>query len=237
MFQLIISSCKVWELRWLVHQLVSGELQAETQLHFLPIQGSPTPHDITSSSHLPPTLNSFLHPPDTISGELSKCLTTTISCRIRGTRSMSCCPLFPNRADNLSYDFEYEDADEDESGDIGIENKYYNAKQMKLDNPDEAVDEFLGIPPMEMDKSEWCARSLLANQTPRLTDRRQGFQRVKTSDQVGVQARSIPRCRLCPQSPSWHALTQVLPGRRTLPRAPHIRQVRRYAQLLRKVHQ
>lgn len=60
-----------------------------------------------------------------------------------------------------SYDFEYEDADDDESGDIGIENKYYNAKQIKVDNPEEAVDEFLGIPPMEMDKSEWCVAHVL----------------------------------------------------------------------------
>jgi hypothetical protein len=27
---------------------------------------------------------------------------------------------------------------------------------MKVDNPEEAVDEFLGLPPMEQDKSEWC---------------------------------------------------------------------------------
>lgn len=65
--------------------------------------------------------------------------------------------MFPSLSSHLnhSYDFEYEDADEDESGDIGIENKYYNAKQMKVDNPEEAVDEFLGIPPLEQDKSEW----------------------------------------------------------------------------------
>lgn len=56
---------------------------------------------------------------------------------------------------NHSYDFEYEDADDDDSGDIGIENKYYNAKQIKVDNPEEAVDEFLGIAPMEQDKGDW----------------------------------------------------------------------------------
>ena len=54
-----------------------------------------------------------------------------------------------------SYDFEYEDDDDDEEGDIGIENKYYNAKQMKVDNPEEAVDEFLGVPALEQDKSDW----------------------------------------------------------------------------------
>ncbi|GAT28202.1 COP9 signalosome subunit 2 [Aspergillus luchuensis] len=53
------------------------------------------------------------------------------------------------------YDFEYEDADDDESGDVGIENKYYNAKQMKIDNPEEAIDEFLGVPDLEQDKGDW----------------------------------------------------------------------------------
>lgn len=56
---------------------------------------------------------------------------------------------------NISYDFEYEDADDDESGDVGIENKYYNAKQMKADNPEEAIDEFLGVPALEEEKSDW----------------------------------------------------------------------------------
>lgn len=53
------------------------------------------------------------------------------------------------------YDFEYEDADDDESGDIGIENKYYNAKQMKIDNPEEAIDEFLEVPALEQEKGDW----------------------------------------------------------------------------------
>ncbi|KAJ5475460.1 COP9 signalosome complex subunit 2 [Penicillium diatomitis] len=58
------------------------------------------------------------------------------------------------------YDFEYEDDEDEESGDIGIENKYYNAKQMKVDNPLEAIDEFLGLPPMEQDKGEWGFKGL-----------------------------------------------------------------------------
>ncbi|KAJ5613758.1 COP9 signalosome subunit 2 [Penicillium herquei] len=59
------------------------------------------------------------------------------------------------------YDFDYEGSGDDEqSGDIGIENKYYNAKQIKAENPEEAVDEFLGIPPMEMDKSDWGFKGL-----------------------------------------------------------------------------
>lgn len=54
-----------------------------------------------------------------------------------------------------SYDFEYEDEDEEQGGDVDIENKYYNAKQMKVDNPDGAVDEFLALPTLEPEKGEW----------------------------------------------------------------------------------
>jgi COP9 signalosome complex subunit 2 len=39
---------------------------------------------------------------------------------------------------------------------VDIENKYYNAKQMKADNPEEAIDEFLGVPALEPEKGEWC---------------------------------------------------------------------------------
>lgn len=66
--------------------------------------------------------------------------------------------IFRNMTDQSRdnrYDFEYEDADDDESGDVGIENKYYNAKQMKVDNPEEAIDEFLGVPALEEEKSDW----------------------------------------------------------------------------------
>ena len=55
-----------------------------------------------------------------------------------------------------SYDFEYEDEDEDQGGDVDIENKYYNAKQMKADSPEEAIDEFLGVPALEEEKGDWC---------------------------------------------------------------------------------
>jgi len=59
-----------------------------------------------------------------------------------------------------SYDFEYEDEDEDQGGDVDIENKYYNAKQMKADNPREAIDEFLGVPALETEKGDWGFKGL-----------------------------------------------------------------------------
>lgn len=55
------------------------------------------------------------------------------------------------------YDFEYEDGDDEETGDVGIENKYYGAKQMKADNPEEAIEEFLGVRALEDEKGEWYA--------------------------------------------------------------------------------
>ena len=58
------------------------------------------------------------------------------------------------------YDFEYEDDDEEESGDIDIENKYYNAKQLKAENPQEAVEEFLGVPALEQEKGDWGFKGL-----------------------------------------------------------------------------
>lgn len=54
-----------------------------------------------------------------------------------------------------SYDFEFEDSDDDQGGDVGIENKYYNAKQLKAENPDEAIVEFLGVPDLEQDRGDW----------------------------------------------------------------------------------
>jgi hypothetical protein len=57
------------------------------------------------------------------------------------------------------YDFEFEDDDEEQSGDVDIENKYYNAKQTKGDDPEAAIDEFLGIPALEEEKSDWYSSS------------------------------------------------------------------------------
>ena len=53
------------------------------------------------------------------------------------------------------YDFEYEDDDEQETGDVDVENKYYNAKQMKVESPEEAITEFLALPGLEEEKGDW----------------------------------------------------------------------------------
>lgn len=92
------------------------------------------------------------------------------------TRSTTSSPLVWRLADGNSYDFEYEDADDDQSGDVGIENKYYNAKQIKVDNPEEAIDEFLGVPALEEEKGDWYACCL---DSERYTDFLRGFKGLK----------------------------------------------------------
>lgn len=64
------------------------------------------------------------------------------------------------QASDEEYDFEYEDEDDDDSGDADIENKYYNAKQLKTSDPEEAINEFLGIQPLEQEKGEWGFKGL-----------------------------------------------------------------------------
>jgi COP9 signalosome complex subunit 2 len=43
---------------------------------------------------------------------------------------------------------------------VDIENKYYNAKQLKVDSPQEAIDEFLGVPALEDEKGDWGFKGL-----------------------------------------------------------------------------
>ncbi|KAI1324937.1 putative COP9 signalosome subunit 2 [Xylariaceae sp. FL0255] len=67
---------------------------------------------------------------------------------------------FMQESDDEQYDFEYEEDDDEDSGDVDIENKYYNAKQMKSSEPEEAIDEFLGIPALESEKGDWGFKGL-----------------------------------------------------------------------------
>lgn len=41
-----------------------------------------------------------------------------------------------------------------------MENKYYNAKQMKVDSPEDAIDEFLALPALEPEKGDWGFKGL-----------------------------------------------------------------------------
>ena len=88
---------------------------------------------------------------------LPPCQTMMTLCKILIKNSELICGSYFLRLSLIDYryDFEYEDDDEEEAGDVGVENKYYNAKQMKADNPDEAIQEFLGMPALEDEKGDW----------------------------------------------------------------------------------
>ncbi|KAF9154826.1 hypothetical protein BG015_011848 [Linnemannia schmuckeri] len=57
------------------------------------------------------------------------------------------------------YDFDYEDEDGDEP-DVDLENKYYNAKGHKEDEPDVALAEFQGVVEAETEKGDWGFKAL-----------------------------------------------------------------------------
>lgn len=80
------------------------------------------------------------------------------------------------QASDEEYDFEYEDEEDDDSGDADIENKYYNAKQLKVSDPEEAVQEFLAIQPLEPEKGEWGFKGL--KQAIKLEFKMQRYQKV-----------------------------------------------------------
>jgi COP9 signalosome complex subunit 2 len=68
--------------------------------------------------------------------------------------------LIQDESDMCRYDFEYEEDDGEEGGDVDIENKYYNAKQMKATDPEAAIEEFLGVPALEPEKGDWGFKGL-----------------------------------------------------------------------------
>ncbi|CDH49573.1 cop9 signalosome complex subunit 2 isoform 1 [Lichtheimia corymbifera JMRC:FSU:9682] len=61
--------------------------------------------------------------------------------------------------DDQEYDFEYED-DDDEEPDADLENRYYNAKARKEDDPEGAITEFQGVVDAEEEKGDWGFKSL-----------------------------------------------------------------------------
>jgi COP9 signalosome complex subunit 2 len=81
------------------------------------------------------------------------------SCKIRTQSSEFAWYLSLHSSELHRYDFEYDEDDEQETGDVDVENKYYNAKQMKAENPEEAIVEFLGLPALEEEKGDWSVSS------------------------------------------------------------------------------
>ncbi|KAI9143479.1 PCI domain-containing protein [Paraphysoderma sedebokerense] len=63
------------------------------------------------------------------------------------------------RTDDEEFDFEYEDDDQEEP-DVDLENKYYNAKARKEDEPEEAIKEFESVVETEEEKGDWGFKAL-----------------------------------------------------------------------------
>lgn len=62
---------------------------------------------------------------------------------------------FMLESDQEDYEFDYENETEDESPDVDVENRYYNAKQMKQSDAQGAIDEFLSVVSLEKEKGDW----------------------------------------------------------------------------------
>ncbi|CAJ0856168.1 17844_t:CDS:2, partial [Entrophospora sp. SA101] len=61
--------------------------------------------------------------------------------------------------DEEDYNFDYED-DEQEEPDVDLENKYYNAKARKEDDPESAIREFQSVVDTEQEKGDWGFKAL-----------------------------------------------------------------------------
>ncbi|CAD6888148.1 unnamed protein product [Tilletia caries] len=58
------------------------------------------------------------------------------------------------------YGFEYEDEDGEDEADADVENRYYNAKALKEDDPDAAIRELKAVVELEPEKGEWGFKAL-----------------------------------------------------------------------------
>ncbi|KNC99107.1 uncharacterized protein SPPG_05367 [Spizellomyces punctatus DAOM BR117] len=66
---------------------------------------------------------------------------------------------FMHEDDEEEFDFDYEDEDEEEP-DVDLENKYYNAKGHKEDDPETAIKEFQKVVDAEEEKGDWGFKAL-----------------------------------------------------------------------------
>ncbi|KAG0234097.1 hypothetical protein BGW41_001234 [Actinomortierella wolfii] len=66
---------------------------------------------------------------------------------------------FMMEEEDEDYDFDYEDEDGEEP-DVDLENKYYNAKGHKEDDPEVAMEEFQGVVDAETEKGDWGFKAL-----------------------------------------------------------------------------
>jgi COP9 signalosome complex subunit 2 len=128
-----------------------------------------------------------------------------ILCKIRTRRGISSSSFSPSLANIHRYDFEYEEDDEEEGGDVDIENKYYNAKQMKATDPDAAIEEFLGVPALEKEKGDWGFKGL--KQAIKLEFKLGLYDKVRAFSKA---PRSALTCRPLNTTPSSSPMSRTL---------------------------
>jgi hypothetical protein len=97
---------------------------------------------------------------------------------------------------------------------VDVENKYYNAKQMKAEAPEEAIEEFLGVPALEEEKGDW------------------GFKGLKQAIKLEFRLGRYDKVSGCESWKSGGQALTLCTGCRTLHRAFDICQISRHSQLL-----
>ena len=67
-----------------------------------------------------------------------------------------------NMDEDEDFDFEYDSQDEQESQDVNVdlENKYYTAKGLRDDSPQEAINEFMSVVESEANPGDWGFKAL-----------------------------------------------------------------------------
>lgn len=94
------------------------------------------------------------------------------------------------------YDFDYED-DDAEDVDADVENKYYQAKNLRSDNPEKALSEWRAIVDGESPKGEWGFKAL--KQSTKLNFRRARYEEaLKVRDAISSAPQKLMR-KLFPQ--------------------------------------
>jgi len=59
----------------------------------------------------------------------------------------------------FDFDSEYDDENEEEEQNVDLENKYYNAKALKEDSPEDAIKEFQNVIESDTEQSEWSFKA------------------------------------------------------------------------------
>jgi hypothetical protein len=82
-----------------------------------------------------------------------------------------------------------------------VENKYYNAKQMKTEAPEDAIEEFLGVPALEEEKGDWGFKGL--KQAIKLEFRLGRYEKVSVGGSyLSIWTNTHMGCRLSNTTPS-----------------------------------